>query len=138
MKLKEYAAYTVVDSAIQYFQQKVFGTEIFAAMLTSDNFVLNKYTSLQMQQHLDTKFNKLNHNHIKDEMIKFELALKTDKPLRLYFAKQNRSISVLANTDEPIIKPKYLYTLLGHQQGIPSTQPAVDGYNKFQAGEPKS
>ena len=29
-------------------------------MLTSNNFVLNKYTSLQMQQHLDTKFQKLN------------------------------------------------------------------------------
>ena len=57
-------------------------------MLTSDNFVLNKYTTLQMRQHLDTKFNKLNSNHIKDEMIEFELALKLDAPLGLYFVKK--------------------------------------------------
>ena len=46
MKLKEYAAYTVVDSAVQHYLRKIFGTKIFADMLTSDNFVLNKYTAL--------------------------------------------------------------------------------------------
>ena len=46
MKLKEYAAYTVVDSVIQHYLRKVFETEIFTNMLTSDNFVLNKYTVL--------------------------------------------------------------------------------------------
>ena len=66
MKLKEYAALTVVDSAVQYFLQNVFGVEIFADMNTNGNFVLNKYTTLQMRQHLDLKFNKLNPNHIKD------------------------------------------------------------------------
>ena len=57
-------------------------------MLTSDNFVPNKYTALQMRQHLDTKFNKLNPNHIKDEMIEFELPPTTDTLLGLYFAKK--------------------------------------------------
>ena len=89
-------------------------------MLTSDNFVLNKYTALQMQQHLDTKFNKLNPNHIKDETIEFDLVTKPDAPLRLYFVKQNRCISVLSNTNEPITNPKRLRTLLGHLQDIPS------------------
>ena len=42
MKLKEFVSYTVVDSAIQYFLRKLFGTDIFTDMLTSDNFVLNK------------------------------------------------------------------------------------------------
>ena len=40
-------------------------------MLTSDNFVLNKYTTLQMRQHLNTKFNKLNPNPINDVRIEF-------------------------------------------------------------------
>ena len=65
MKLKEYAALTVVDSAVQYFLQKVFWVELFADMNTNDDFVLNKYTALQMRNHLDSKFNKLNPNHIK-------------------------------------------------------------------------
>ena len=46
MKLKEYAAYTVVDSAVQYFLRKVFGTKTFADMFISENFVLYKYTTL--------------------------------------------------------------------------------------------
>ena len=62
-------------------------------MLISDNFVFNKYTALQMEQHLDTKFNKLNSNLIKDEMIGFELVPKLDVPLGFYLAKQNRCIS---------------------------------------------
>ena len=89
-------------------------------MLTSDKFVLNKYTALQIRQHLDTNFNKLNPNHIKDEMIEFELAPKSNALLELYFAKQNKCISVLSDTDEPITKPKRLRTLLGHLQAIPS------------------
>ena len=75
MKVKEYAAYTVVDSAVQYYLWKVFRIKFFANMLTSNNFVLNKYTTLQIRQQLDTKFNKLNPNHIKDEIIEFEFAV---------------------------------------------------------------
>ena len=83
--------------------------------------------------------NKLNPNHIKDEMIELELPPTLDAPLGLYFVKQNRCISVLADTDEPITKPKRLRTLLGHLQGIPSMQPAVDEYNKLvQSKRPKS
>ena len=85
MKLKEFVSFTVVDSTIQYYLCKVFGTDIFANMLTSNNFVLNKYTALQMQQHLDTKYQKLNPNSIKDELTKFELPPKSDAPLGLYF-----------------------------------------------------
>ena len=48
MKLKEYAAMSVIDSAIQCYLQKVFGTGLFADLLTSDNFNLNKYTALQI------------------------------------------------------------------------------------------
>ena len=106
MKVNEYATYTVVDSAVQHYLRKVFGTENFSDMLTSDNFVLNKYTALQMRQHLDTKFNKLNPNHIKDKMIEFELPPTTNAPLGLYFARQNRCISVLADTDKPTTEPK--------------------------------
>ena len=139
MNLKEFASYTVVDSAVQYFLRKVFGTDIFADMLTSDNFVLNKYSALQMRQHLDTKYQKLNPNDIKDELITFEKPPNTDAPLGLYFAKQNNCISVLADTDEPITEPKRLRTLLGHLQAIPSMQPAVDDYHKLVRSEgPKS
>ena len=67
-----------------------------------------------MQQHLDTKFNKLNPSQIKDEMIEFELPPTTDALLGLYFDKQNKCISVLSNTDEPITRQKHLCTLLGH------------------------
>ena len=49
MKLKEYATMSIVDSAIKYYLRKIFGTEIFANMLTSDNFVLNKYTALLIE-----------------------------------------------------------------------------------------
>mmetsp|Transcript_69589 Transcript_69589/g.77852 ORF Transcript_69589/g.77852 Transcript_69589/m.77852 type:complete len:91 (+) Transcript_69589:183-455(+) len=89
-------------------------------MLTSDNFVVNKYTALQIQQHLDTKFQKLNLNHIKDEITEFEAPSKPDAPIGLYFTKQNRCISVLADTNETIIKTKRLRTLLDHLQAIPS------------------
>ena len=122
MRLKEFAAITVVDSAVQYFLRKVFGLAIFADMNTNNNFVLNKYTALQMRQHLDTKYTKLNPNHIKDEMIEFELPPTTGEGMNLYFAKQNKCISVLSNTDEPITKPKRLRTLLGHLQAIPAMQ----------------
>ena len=54
---------------------KRYSEPIFVDILTSDNFVLNKYTALQMQQHLDTKFNKLNPNHVKYEMNGFGLTL---------------------------------------------------------------
>ena len=84
-----------------------------------------------MRQHLDTKLHKLNPNHIKDEIIEFEVPPTTDAPLGLYFAKQNRCISVLANTDEPITEPKRLCTLLGHLQAIPSMQQAVSEYHKL-------
>ena len=130
MKLKEYAAITVVDSAVQYFLRKVFGLDIFADMNTNDNFVLNKYTALQMRQHLDTKYTKLNPNHIKDEMIEFELPPTTGAGMNLYFAKQNKSISVLSDTDELITEPKRLRTLLGHLQAILAIQQPVDDYNK--------
>ena len=66
MKLKEYAALTVVDSAIQYFLRKNFGVELFADMNINDNFVLNKYMALQMWNHLKSKYNKLNPMHVKD------------------------------------------------------------------------
>ena len=46
MKLKEYTVYTVVDSAVQHYLQKVFELETFADVLISDSFVLNKYTAL--------------------------------------------------------------------------------------------
>ena len=46
VKLNEYAAYTVVDSTVQRYLRKVFDIEIFAIMLTSDNYVLNNYTAL--------------------------------------------------------------------------------------------
>jgi len=67
-----------------------------------------------MRQHLDTKYQKLNPNNIKDELTKFELPPKPDAPLGLYFAKQNTCISILADTNEPITKPTRLQTLLGH------------------------
>ena len=139
IELKEYAVYTVVDSVVQHYLCKVFGTEIFANMLTGYNFVLNKYTTLQMRQHLDTKFNKLNSNHIKDDMIEFVLPPTPDAPLGLYFAIQNRRISVLAYTDEQITESKRLCILIDHLQGIPSMQPEVDEYNKLvQSERPKS
>ena len=84
-----------------------------------------------MRQHLDTKFNKLNPNHIKDEMIEFELAPMPDAPLGFHFTKQNRCISVLSDTDKPITKPKHFRTLLGHLYDIPSMQLAVGDYNKL-------
>ena len=87
IKLKKYAVLTVVDSNIWYFLQKVFGFEIFADMNTNNNFVLNKYTALQMQQHLDLKFNKLNPNHIKDVYAEFEMPPTSGAPIGLYFAK---------------------------------------------------
>ena len=59
MKLKEYAAYTVVDSAVQHFLQKVFELDIFADMHTNDNFVLNKSIALQMRQHLTPSLTNL-------------------------------------------------------------------------------
>ena len=68
-KLKEYAAVTFVDSAVQHFLWKIFGLDIFADIQTNDNWVLNKCTALQMRQHLDFKFNKLHSIHIKGEMI---------------------------------------------------------------------
>ena len=108
-------------------------------MLTSDNFVLNKYTALQMRQHLDTKYKNLNPNNIKDELITFEKPPHPDAPLGNYFAKQNNCIAVLADTDEPISEPKRLRVLLGHLQAIPSMQPAVDDYHKLVRAEgPKS
>ena len=83
-----------------------------------------------MQQHLDSKFNKLNPNHIKDEMIEFELPPTSGSPIGLYFAKQNRCISILSDTNELAAKPKRLRTLLGHLQAIPAMQQPVDDYNK--------
>ena len=50
--------------------------------------------------------------------------------MNLYFAKQNKCISVLSDTDEPITEPKRLRTLLGHLQAIPAMQQPVDDYNK--------
>ena len=47
-------------------------------------------------------------------MIEFELFPTPDAPLGLYFAKADRCISVLADTDKPITEPKRLRTLLGH------------------------
>ena len=135
MKLKEYAVMSVVDSVIQYYLQKVFRIEIVANMLTSDNFVLNKYTALQMQQHLDTKFNKLNPNHIKDVMIGFEFPPLPDAQIGSYFVKQNTCISLLANTDESITNPKQQQTLLGNLLAIPLMQQAVDNYNKLVQAE---
>ena len=126
MKLKEYGAITVVDSAIQYFLRKVFGVEIFADMNTNNNFFLNKYTALQMQQHLDSKFNKLNPNHIKDLYAELELPPTSGAPMGLYFFKQNRCISILSNTNDPITEPKRLCTLLGHLQAISAMQQPVD------------
>ena len=131
MSLKEFAAITVVDSAVQYFLRQIFGLAIFDDMNTNDNFVLNKYTALQMRQHLDTKYTKLNPNHIKDEMIEFELPPISGTPINLYFAKQNKCISVLADTDEPITGPKRLCTLLGHLQAILAMQQLDDDYNKI-------
>ena len=99
-------------------------------MNTNNNFVLVKYTALQMQQHLDLKFNKLNPNHIKDVYAEFELPPTSGAPIGLYFAKQNRCISILSDTNEPITKPKRLRTLLGHLQAIPAMQQPADDYNK--------
>ena len=50
--------------------------------------------------------------------------------MNLYFAKQNKCISVLSDTDEPITELKRLRTLLGHLQAIPAMQQPVDDYNK--------
>ena len=119
IKLKEYAAMSVVDSAIQYYLGKLFGTKTFADMLASDNFVYNKYIALQMRQHLDTEFNKLNPNHIKDVMIEFELPPTPDAPIGLYFAKQKKCISFLVDTNEPITNLKQQRTLLGYLLTIP-------------------
>ena len=46
--LKEYVVMIIVNTTIQLFLPQVFGTKIFADMLTSDSFVLNKYTALQI------------------------------------------------------------------------------------------
>ena len=54
-----------------------------------------------MRQHLDTKFDKPNPNHIKDVMIECELPPTPDAPIGLYYAKQNKCISLLVDTDEP-------------------------------------
>ena len=54
---KEYAAQLNVDAAIQLFLQKVFPVNIFANMMKSTNFVLDKTTALEMRRHLETKFN---------------------------------------------------------------------------------
>ena len=99
MKLKEYAALTVVDSAIQYFLRKIFGVELFADMNINNNFVLNKYTALQMRNHLKSKYNKLNPMHVKDVYTEFELPPTPGSPIALYFAKQNRCISILSDTN---------------------------------------
>ena len=90
MNLKEYANMSIVDFVIQYYLWKIFGTDFFADMLTSDNFFLNKYTALQMRQYLDTKLNKLNPNHIENVMIEFKLPPTPDVPIGLYFAKQKK------------------------------------------------
>ena len=130
MKLKEYAALTVVDSAIQYFLRNFFGVELFADMNINDNFVLNKYSALQMRNHLKSKYNKLNPMHVKDVYTEFELPPTSGSPISLYFVRQNRCISILADTDEPVTDPKRLRTLLGHLQAIPAMQQPVDDYNK--------
>ena len=131
MKLKEYAYMSIVNSAIQYYLRKIFRTNFFADMLTSDNFLLNKYTALQMRQHLNTKFYKLNPNHIKDVYVEFELPPKPYEPIRLYLAKQRNCISLLADTNKPITKAKRLRTLIDHLQYIPLMQPVVDNYHKL-------
>ena len=77
------------------------------------------------------KYQKLNPNNIKDELITFEKPPHPDAPLGLYFAKQNNCIAVLADTDEQITEPKRLRTLLGHLQAILSIQPAVDDFHKL-------
>ena len=92
-----------------------------------------------MQQHLDTKFNKINPNYIKDERIEFELPPSPNAPIGLYFVKQNKCISLLANTNEPTTDPKRLRILLGHLKAIPSMQQAVNDCNKlFQVEGTKS
>ena len=95
-------------------------------MLTSDNFVLNRYTALQIRQHLDIKYQKFNPNNIKDEITGSKFPPKPDTPIGLYFAKQNRCISILADTDEPITKSKRPRTLLCHLQAILASA-ATDG-----------
>ena len=107
-----------------------FGVELFADMNINNNFVLNKYTALQMRNHLKSKYNKLNPMHVKDIYTEFELPPTLGSPISLYFAKQNRCISILADTDEPVTDPKRLRTLLGHLQAIPAMQQPVDDYNK--------
>ena len=129
----------IVNSTIQLFFHRVFGTKIFASMLTSDNFIINKYTALQMQQYLNTNFNKLSPNYINDIMNTFDLSPNPDEPMEIYFSKKNNCISLLEDTDEPTIKPKNKRTLLGHLQSIPTLQLAVINHKTHVKAEgPKS
>ena len=75
-------------------------------MMKSTNFVLKKTTALEMRHHLETKFNKTLPGHIEDVMVIFNLPLDPNEPIRTYFAKQNKCISLLENSDEPIIPAK--------------------------------
>ena len=127
---KEYTAQLNVDAAIQLFFRKVFPADIFADMMKSTNFVLNKTTALEMRHHLETKFNKTLPGHIEDVMVTFNKPPDPNEPIGTYFAKQNKCISLLENSDEPIILAKQKRTLLGHMQKIPAYQQAVADYNK--------
>ena len=83
-----------------------------------------------MRHHLETKFNKTLPGHTEDVMVTFNQPPDPNKPIVTYFAKQNKCISLLENSDEPIIPAKQKRTLLGHMQKIPTYQQVVADYNK--------
>lgn len=57
--LTDYAAILIVNSTVQLFFRKVFGSKIFTDMWKIDNYILNQFKALEMRQHLDTKFIKM-------------------------------------------------------------------------------
>ena len=130
MKQKEYWLFANIDAAQQQFFRKVFPTATFTNMTKSTNVILNRTTARKMRLHLKTKFNKLLPYHIEDDYAKFNKAPDPNEPIGNYFEKQNKYITLLANSVEPIIEAKRICTLSGHLQKIPSYQQAVMDYNK--------
>ena len=64
-------------------------------------------------------------------MITFDKLPDPNKPIGTYFTKQNKCISLLKDSDKPIILARRNRTLLAHMQSIPVYQPAISDYTKM-------
>ena len=86
----------------------VLSTAIFAntTKSTNINIILNKITASKLRLHLETKFNKLLLGNIEDVYATFSKALDPNEPIGNYLQKQNKCITLLADSDESIIKAK--------------------------------